>query len=61
MTPGLPTFSTWSNGLSKCWARPSSIRSKNLDRGQIIIDYQSREEFDRLAVLLQRSEALPTA
>ena len=30
------------------------IRARNPDRGQIIIDYQSREEFDRLASLLER-------
>ncbi len=35
------------------------VRSKNLDRGQIIIDYQSREEFDRVAALLQGSEPSP--
>ena len=29
------------------------IRPKNVDRGQIIIDYRSREEFDRLASLFQ--------
>ncbi len=33
---------------------PVLIRSKNRQRGQIIIDYQSREEFDRLAALFQR-------
>ena len=31
------------------------IRAKNQDRGQIIIDYHSREEFDRLAVPVSRS------
>jgi ParB family chromosome partitioning protein len=31
------------------------IRPKNSDRGQIIIDYRSREEFDRLAALFQSS------
>ncbi len=30
------------------------IRPKNHDRGQIIIDYHSREEFDRLAALFHR-------
>jgi ParB family chromosome partitioning protein len=34
------------------------VRLKNHDRGQIIIDYQSREEFDRLAVMLQSSVAM---
>jgi len=32
---------------------PVLIRSKNPQRGQIIIDYNSREEFDRLAALFQ--------
>jgi ParB family chromosome partitioning protein len=31
------------------------IRPKNPDRGQIIIDYRSRDEFDRLASLLRES------
>jgi ParB family chromosome partitioning protein len=31
------------------------IRPKNVDRGQIIIDYRSREEFDRLATLFHES------
>jgi ParB family transcriptional regulator, chromosome partitioning protein len=31
------------------------IRPKNPDRGQIIIDYRSREEFERLATLFQVS------
>ena len=31
------------------------IRAKNQDRGQIIIDYHSRDEFDRLASLFQES------
>jgi ParB family chromosome partitioning protein len=30
-----------------------SIKAKDPDRGQIIIDYQSREEFDRLKMLFQ--------
>ena len=30
------------------------IRARNTDRGQIIIDYQTREELDRLATLLER-------
>ena len=33
------------------------IRAKNQDRGQIIIDYHSRDEFDRLASLFQESGA----
>jgi ParB family chromosome partitioning protein len=31
------------------------IRPRNTDRGQIIIDYQTREELDRLATLLERA------
>jgi ParB family transcriptional regulator, chromosome partitioning protein len=31
------------------------IRAKNRDRGQIIIDYHSRDEFDRLASLFQEA------
>ncbi len=31
------------------------IRARNSDRGQIIIDYQTREELDRLAALLEQS------
>jgi ParB family chromosome partitioning protein len=31
------------------------IRPRNPDRGQIIIDYQTREELDRLASLLERA------
>ena len=31
------------------------IRPRNPDRGQIIIDYQTREELDRLATLLERA------
>jgi ParB family transcriptional regulator, chromosome partitioning protein len=31
------------------------IRPRNPDRGQIIIDYQTREELDRLAILLERA------
>ena len=38
---------------------PVLIRSKNRERGQIIIDYRSRDEFDRLAGLFERV-ALPT-
>ncbi len=30
------------------------IRARNSDRGQIIIDYQTREDLDRLAALLER-------
>jgi ParB family chromosome partitioning protein len=30
------------------------IRARNSERGQIIIDYKSREELDRVAVLLER-------
>lgn len=30
------------------------IRARNSDRGQIIIDYQTRDELDRLATLLER-------
>jgi ParB family transcriptional regulator, chromosome partitioning protein len=33
------------------------IRPKNPDRGQIIIDYHSREEFDRLAALFHQEAA----
>jgi ParB family chromosome partitioning protein len=35
------------------------IRPKNPDRGQIIIDYHSREEFDRLAALFPREADEP--
>jgi ParB family transcriptional regulator, chromosome partitioning protein len=30
------------------------IRARNADRGQIIIDYQTREDLDRIALLLER-------
>jgi len=43
--------------LLGCLGTPVLIRPKNLDRGQIIIDYQSREEFDRLAALFDRLTA----
>jgi ParB family chromosome partitioning protein len=33
------------------------IRPRNPDRGQIIIDYQTREELDRLTALLERAGA----
>jgi ParB family chromosome partitioning protein len=37
-----------------------SIRSKDAERGQIIIEYQTREEFDRLTALFQKAgEPLP--
>ncbi len=39
--------------LNQHFGTPVLIRPKNLDRGQIIIDYRSREEFDRLASLFQ--------
>jgi ParB family chromosome partitioning protein len=35
-------------------ATPVLIRPRDPERGQIIIDYQSRDDFDRLATLLQR-------
>ena len=56
--PGPPIFSISSNGSIDTWARPVLIRARNPDRGQIIIDYQSREEFDRLASLLRASGRL---
>jgi ParB family chromosome partitioning protein len=31
-----------------------SVKPRNAEKGQIIIDYRSREEFDRLATLFQR-------
>jgi ParB family chromosome partitioning protein len=38
-----------------------SIRPKDSNRGQIVIDYQTRDEFDRLAALFRRAGELSTA
>jgi len=40
--------------LLQCLGTPVQIRPRNPERGQIIIDYHSREVFDRLAALFQR-------
>jgi len=39
--------------LHQCLGTSVLIRPRNPDRGQIIIDYHSREDFDRLATLFQ--------
>jgi ParB family chromosome partitioning protein len=45
--------------LNQHFGTPVLIRPKNVDRGQIIIDYRSREEFDRLASLFQGAGTTP--
>jgi ParB family transcriptional regulator, chromosome partitioning protein len=47
--------------LNQHLGTPVLIRAKNSDRGQIIIDYRSREEFDRLAALFHRDADHPAA
>ena len=53
MTPSLPIFSISNFGSISTSARPCLIRATTPDRGQIIIDYRSREEFDRLATFFR--------
>ena len=56
--PRLPIFSISNNASIRCLGTPVLIRARNPDRGQIIIDYQTREELDRLASLLRASGRL---
>ena len=52
-----PHFLDLEQRLNQRLGTPVLIRAKNQDRGQIIIDYHSRDEFDRLASLFQEAAA----
>ena len=52
--PSPPIFSISNMRLNQHLGTTVLIRPKNPDRGQIIIDYHSREEFDRLAALFHQ-------
>jgi ParB family transcriptional regulator, chromosome partitioning protein len=52
-----PHFLALEQRLGDVLGTTVAVRSKTVDRGQIVIDFQTREEFDRIAVLLQQSTA----
>jgi ParB family chromosome partitioning protein len=51
-----PHILAFERQLQQALGTTVTVKSKSLDRGQIMIDYQSREEFDRLAGLLRISD-----
>ena len=51
--PGLPISSTSSRRCIASLGTTVTVRARSPERGQIVIDYHSREEFDRLTALLR--------
>jgi ParB family chromosome partitioning protein len=54
MVAKAPHFLELEQRFHRCLGTAVLIRARNPDRGQIIIDYQTREDLDRLASLLER-------
>ena len=50
---GYPTSSSWRSTSRSGSAPPSLVRPKARDRGQIVIDYNSQEEYERVTSLLR--------
>jgi ParB family transcriptional regulator, chromosome partitioning protein len=47
-----PHFVELEERLTRSLGTPVAVKPKSADRGQIVIEYQSRQEFDRLVALL---------
>jgi ParB family chromosome partitioning protein len=59
--PRAPHVISLEQHLRQSWGELVSIRAKAADRGQIVFEYGSREEFDRIAAHLVAAERTATA